>query len=678
MLADTHWKEAVNFAALREKFCIYCPRPYTSAVHPSLSNLNPEQRKAALHKNGPLLILAGAGAGKTKTVTERIVELVRSGVPPHSILAITFTNKAAKEMRERVRHALKSDQSLGLSFGEEPFMSTFHSLGVFLLRQEGKVLGLPRHFTIADRQDALRMIKESLKDLGFDPKQYEPGKILSVISKQKGEMVSVEDYRDKWGGGTGFGAMIAKIWSGYERTLVKEKALDFDDLLLKTYKLLREYPDVLAKYQDTWRYIHIDEYQDTNGVQYGIVKLLAAKHQNLCVVGDIDQNIYSWRGANIQNILSFEEDYPEATVITLEENYRSTQTILSLANAVIAKNTMRREKRLFTRKEGGEKLALFAAHTETEEAHFVAHKSKELIASGVSPSEIAVLYRANFQSRVLEEAFMHHDVPYQLLGTKFFDRKEIKDVLSYIRAALNPDSVSDLKRIINTPARGIGKVTILKLFETGPEGLPVPAQAKVAGFYRILEAIRGKALEVKPSELVKFVIEQSGLAAELSGGGEEDVMRLENMQELATLAHKYDHLPYGEGLEKLLEDAALQSDQDELEKPQEAVKLMTVHAAKGLEFDHVFITGLEEDLFPHAPMGRETKTVEQAEEERRLFYVAVTRARKKLFLCYASVRTIYGAQMVAVPSRFLSDVDEELIEDEKGFEHREKIIYLDL
>jgi len=645
---------------------------------PHLSGLNEKQKEAVLQKDGPILIIAGAGAGKTKTLAHRILHLIKDGVHPENILAITFTNKAAKEMRDRVEKIISTDKSLNfpMSYNFKPFISTFHSLGVHILKENSHLVGLIRNFTIMDRSDSSKLIKECLKNLDIDPKQFEPNKILNIISREKGDLTSMESYSADAEDGYTLKSVTAKVWPLYEQKLAKEKALDFDDLLLKTYTILKNHKNVLEKYQNIWKYIHIDEYQDTNKVQYMTAKLLAEKNRNICVVGDIDQSIYSWRGADIQNILSFEEDYPEAKVILLEENYRSTQTILAVANEVIKNNKLRRDKNLFTKNDVGEKVSFLKALNEIEEARFIARKSQELIEKGTKPREIAVLYRANFQSRVLEEAFLTENVPYQVLGTKFFDRKEVKDILSFLRASLNPESLSDLKRIINIPARGIGKVTILKIFSGGKEKLPDGIKQKVNSFFNLLLKIKKETEKSKPSEVIKFIIKESGLEFELQRGNDEDKERLENMRELATLAIKYDHLAKPEGIEKLLEESALTTDQDSLEKNENAVKLMTVHASKGLEFDYVFITGLEQDLFPHQGMGTEAKTPEEMEEERRLFYVALTRARIKLFLTYAEMRTIYGSQQMNLPSIFLGEFDNDYLEEE-NFEYREKIVYLE-
>lgn len=630
------------------------------------SQLNSAQQRAVHTLKGPLLILAGAGAGKTKTLVERIVEITKQGTSPSKILAITFTNKAAHEMRDRVYKRLEEDSSLNnpVSMTERPFVSTFHALGVHLIKENAQLLGLPRFFGIFDKGDGKQAIKQALKVFDLDPKQYDPGKIQSAISKEKGAGVTQQEFEERVGDDF-FGSLVAKIWKKYEDTLRKEKSLDFDDLLLYTARLLHR-DDIRAHYANVWEYIHIDEYQDTNGVQYTIAKLLSQTSKNLCVVGDIDQNIYSWRGAKIRNILDFEKDYPDAQVILLEENYRSTQTILHVANHIIKKNTFRKEKNLFTKNETGEPLSLFEGFDEVSEAEFVATQCEKIIASGTLPENIAVLYRANFQSRALEEAFLSYGVTYQLLGTKFFERKEVKDVMSYIKAGLEPENLSDIKRIINVPARGIGKVGILKIFEGKSETLPIATRAKYASFQELLKRIGECARTQKPSDTVKFVMHESGIESELKQGGEEESERLENIKELVTLASRYDEMPGVDGIEKFLTDAALQSDQDDLEKPISGVKLMTVHASKGLEFDYVFITGLEENLFPHKRMDETIATNEDDEEERRLFYVALTRARKKIFLSYAQMRTIFGSKQVNIPSEFIFDIPEDTLVREEG------------
>lgn len=630
-----------------------------------LKGLNQQQKEVVLHKDGPLLVIAGAGAGKTKTITHRILNLIKTGVAPENILAVTFTNKAAKEMKERVKDLLDKDKEINLpiSANSYPYIATFHALGVHILKENARLAGTSRHFKIFDRNDSLRAVKDAVKKTDLDPKEFEPRKILSAISKQKGNTISLEEYEENAGnlpaGGLYFQRIVASVWREYEKILKSEKAYDFDDLLFKAVILLEQNKKVLERYQNTWKYIHIDEYQDTNKVQCKLANLLSGRNGNICVVGDIDQNIYSWRGADTKNLLDFENKYKDAKILLLEENYRSTKNILSASNSIIKKNKKRKEKNLFTKNEDGEKLSLFCSLNEIEEAQFIALKSKELIESGVSPKEIAVLYRVNFQSRVLEEVFLTLDIPYQVLGIRFFERKEVKDVLSYLGAAINPESISDMKRIINVPARGIGKAAFLKIAEGRENELSARLRQKVSDFKLLLQKIVGTAMKAKPSETIKFILKESGLEETLKSKNEEDLERLENVKELVTLAMRYDDMPPQEGIEKFLEDAALASDQDELKEEKNAVRLMTVHASKGLEFEYVFISGLEDGLFPHSGFD-DTK---DDEEERRLFYVALTRAKKKVFLTYASTRTIFGLQSVNVPSEFITDIDGELIED---------------
>src|SRR3990167_643294 len=634
-------------------------------VPKSPENLNPEQKKAVTSIEGPLLILAGAGAGKTKTITERIGHLVNTGIAPSSILAITFTNKAAKEMRERIEQRFRDDKALNrpVSMFERPFISTFHSLGVHILREQSREVGIKKYFVIFDRDDSKKAIKEALLILGLDPKTHDPARLIGIISKEKGQGNNARDYSANEEGGY-FKNVVSQVWPEYEKILTRDNALDFDDLLLKTMNLLSSNTAVREYYQETWKHIHIDEYQDTNRVQYEISRLLVGKDKNICVVGDIDQNIYSWRGADIKNILDFEKDYPDAKVITLEENYRSTKNILEAANTVIEKNKIRRKKNLFTSNTSGDKIGLFQGLDEVSEAGFIALKTREIIKKGTSPEEIAVLYRANFQSRVLEEAFMSHGIPYQILGTRFFDRKEIKDIISYLRSALNPDSLSDLKRIINVPTRGIGKTTIAKIFSGNESSLTSAIQTKLVNFRELLEKIEKTSKEKKLSETISFIIKVVGLEEEWKDSGDDGVARLENAYELSNFASKYDHLPPEESVLNFLTDVALQSDQDEMNDEEKAVRLMTIHASKGLEFDTVFISGLEDGLFPHQEINKEGIAPEEAEEERRLFYVAITRARKKVFLSYAETRTLFGRRQVNMPSPFIFDIPETLIEEE--------------
>lgn len=641
-----------------------------------LHGLNDAQRNAVVTTEGPLLVLAGAGSGKTRVITHRIINLILQGVPPERILAVTFTNKAAKEMRERVMDLIHTHQS-GERATESgvPLVTTFHALGVRMLREHHEVFGLRKQFVIYDRSDSTSAIKKAMERAGQDPKQFEPRKILSIISRAKGDAVTQTDFSGS--ARTYPERVAADVWVHYEAILKEDHALDFDDLLAKTLSMLKSHPPILDEYRKRFTYVHIDEYQDTNRVQYEIARLIVGDRANLCVVGDVDQNIYSWRGADIKNILQFERHFPNAKIIMLEENYRSTQTIITASNDVIEKNVNRPLKKVFTKNHEGELISLYAAMGGQEEAEYVALTAKDLIKNGVFPSEIAILFRTNFQSRSLEEAFINYDVPYQMLGTKFFERREVKDVLSFLRFACNPDSNADLVRVINTPPRGIGKVTLLKIVEGKRAELPGKTGEKVDAFYRMIEDIATYAKEHPVHETLAFIMKHTGMEAEYKTGGEEGLERLENIRELVTLGTKYQEYGPEEAIEHLLEDSALGSDQDEMKEKEEfdAVRLMTIHSSKGLEFPYIFITGLEEGLFPHERLGDEGI---DEEEERRLFYVALTRAKKKVFLSYAHIRTIFGTQRVNAPSSFLRDIRSELLESnnptESGFE---RTIYLD-
>ncbi len=626
------------------------------------------QKKAVLKTEGPLLIVAGAGAGKTKTVVHRIAHIVEGGVAPSKILAVTFTNKAAKEMRERTI-ALLEGNTISFDRRNVPFVSTFHSLGVFLLRRFGAYDGKVKRFTILDDGDTTSLIKEALQSMGLDPKQNDPRALKSIISRCANAMQTPEDLMSE---SNPTYRLAGRVWQKYVAEKQKQSALDFDDLLLQSVEMLEKNEEVRAWCQNTWHYVHIDEYQDTNEVQYRIAKALAGERKNLCVVGDSDQSIYSWRGANIKNILEFERDYPEAEVVLLEENYRSTKNVIGAANEIIKQNVHRQEKNLYTNKQDGEPISLYGAYDEVDEARFIVERCVEQIDKGVKTDDIAVLFRANFQSRVLEEAFLSYNIPYQVLGVRFFERKEIKDVLSYIRASLNPESLVDIKRIINTPARGIGKVTVAKVFAGEKDSLPAKTLISVNKFYDLLLNIREYIESHSVSEILKFVITETKMDVELKKDGEEE--KLENLEELVTLGLRYNHYEGTEGIEKLVEEATLMSDQDTMDNNKKetlpGVKLMTVHASKGLEFNTVFVTGLEHGLFPHERGERLTGA--DAEEERRLMYVAVTRAREKLYLTYASMRTIYGMRDVRLPSEFISDIPDELLtresrDSESGF-----------
>ena len=623
------------------------------------------------------MVLAGAGAGKTRVIAERIRNIIRRGAAPESILAITFTNKAAGEMRSRVLGSLTSAE-VRLP---QPFISTFHSLGLTLIKENAKLLGYKRAPAIYDRADSLRTMKQALKSTGGD--DIEPRLALAVASRNKGEGITAGMYaeaavswRDK---------QIAEAWLKYEAALYLDGAMDFDDLLLRAVQLLQKYPEVRERCQRRWKYLHVDEYQDTNVIQAQIAELLVGPEKNICVVGDIDQTIYGWRGAQIENMLLFEKKYG-GEVVVLEENYRSTKTILSAANSLIGNNTNRPEKNLFTKNADGEPLSLYVAGDGGDEALFVARKIQELIKAGLTssgevrpakPHDFAVLYRANFQSRAVEEKLLDAGVPYQVLGTRFFERKEVKDVLSFVRAAMSENS-ADVGRIVDTLA-GIGKVTKLKILSGQEAMLTGKTRERVAAMRRLLIKIRADAIAVPPSKLIRAVITESGIEKTLKDDKLEGAERLENLAELVSLATRYDGFAVPEGLEKFLESAALASDQDELKEDKNQVRLMTVHAAKGLEFPYVFIIGLEEGLFPYDPPAGGQGTSDdkgKLEEERRLMYVALTRAQKKVFLSYAMMRTIFGNTDVRTNSQFLDELPAELIVAESP-ERLGKTIYLD-
>jgi len=632
-----------------------------------IAKLNPQQRKAVESIEGPLLVLAGAGAGKTRVIAERIRAIILRGAQPESILAITFTNKAAGEMRKRIQGETLAQSSPRFRLVNTPFVSTFHSLGLTLIKENSKLLGYKRTPAIYDRADSLRTMKQALKGAGGE--DIEPRLALAVASRNKGEGITAGVYAEaavSWRE-----KKIAEAWILYEAALREDGAMDFDDLLLRAVQLLEKYPQVRERCHKRWRYLHVDEYQDTNVIQARLAELLVGPEKNICVVGDIDQTIYGWRGAQIENMLLFEKKYGAALVV-LEENYRSTKAILSAANSLILNNTNRPEKNLFTKNADGEPISLYIAGDGGDEALFVARKIQELLDGGKKAQDFAVLYRANFQSRAVEEKLLDAGVPYQVLGTRFFERKEVKDVLSFVRAAVSENS-ADIGRVIDT-LPGIGKVTKLKILSGQEAALTGKTRERVAAMRALLIKIRAGAATALPSKLIRAVIAQSGIEKMLKEDKLEGAERLENLAELVSLATRYDALPAPEGLEKFLESAALASDQDELKEEKNQVRLMTVHAAKGLEFPYVFIIGLEEGLFPYEREDDNKK--DSLEEERRLMYVALTRAQKKLYLSYAMMRTIFGNTDVRTNSQFLDELPAELIVAESP-ERLGKTIYLD-
>ena len=637
---------------------------------PILSSLNERQKEAVLCKDGPLLIVAGAGSGKTKTIAHRIAYLISEGVAPERILAVTFTNKAAEEMRERITKLLK-DEKMHVEPERMPFMGTFHALGAHIVREDGTAIGIPRHFSILDEEDSRAVVKGLIEEFELDPESFAPARVRAGISRLKNELVSPEALAQE-SGGSFYEERLARIYAAYEERLARIRALDFDDLLLKPLELFNRAPEVRERWQKKWSHIHIDEYQDTNRAQYTLSRLLAEQSGNIAVVGDIDQAIYSWRGADWRNILQFELDWPNVKVITLEDNYRSTRIILEAANAVIVNNKSRKEKNLRATKGKGEPVTLTILEDERQEAMLIAEYVNTLKIDGVTPDSIAVLFRTNAQSRAIEEAFLKKNIPYHLIaGVKFYERKEVKDVLAYLKLALNPSDALSLKRAINTPVRGIGKTTMLKYITLlnfsaknfdgqGKKELSEKETAKIKIFEDLMMDLRKEISENPASKALLAVIKKAGFDAHYKANKLE-IDRLENIAELVSVAKKFDHAAAGqppEGIARLLAEAALATKETEIEKKENGeVILLTAHAAKGLEFDVVIIAGMEEGLFPHAL----SQTRDEIEEERRLFYVALTRAREKILITLARHRMLYGDILFNDPSRFLGEIPEHLI-----------------
>lgn len=639
-----------------------------------IDGLNPMQREAVAHTNGPLLIMAGAGSGKTKVLTCRIAYLLEQGVAPYNILAITFTNKAAAEMKERV-HAIVGEQS------KDIWLSTFHAFCAKLLRMEiSGMAGYKSNFVIYDTSDTQSLIKSCLKQLNLDDKQFQPSSVLSTISNAKN---ALQDEREFTTVASNFHEQkIAEIYQLYQQKLRTNNALDFDDLLMLSVRLLQNNEEVLAKYQRKFHYIMIDEYQDTNRAQYLLARMLADKHRNLCVVGDADQSIYGWRGADIRNILDFEKDYPETKIIKLEQNYRSTQVILDAANAVIEHNSSRRPKELWTQNPEGDLITHYLAHHERDEAQFIADTITKLnTVHRTSYGDIAVLYRTNTQSRAIEEAFMQSGIPYVIVGgLKFYDRKEIKDILAYLRVIFNPaDSVS-LLRIINVPRRGLGDTTIgrltayaaehnMTLFDvvSNPDlvpGLTARSKGPLEFLAELLFKLMSQVQTLSVVELVNKVMHDSGYVEELQKSTDpQDENRLDNLKEFLSVAKDFAKGDGEETLEKFLEQVALVADIDNAEITEARLTLMTLHSAKGLEFPVVFMAGMEEGLFPHS---RTLMNEEEIEEERRICYVGITRARRKLYMTNARMRTIYGRTQMFPLSRFMSEIPTAMIEKYSG------------
>ncbi|GEP23817.1 DNA helicase PcrA [Lentilactobacillus diolivorans] len=638
-----------------------------------LEGLNKDQKDAVIHTEGPVLIMAGAGSGKTRVLTHRVAYIIEHNhVMPWNILAITFTNKAAREMRERVSKLLGEG-------GNDVWVSTFHALCVRILRRYIDVLGYNRAFTIADTSEQRTLVKRVLRELNIDPKKFDPRSILGSISNAKNDLLTPKAFRQK--AVSAFDKIVADVYDRYQSELKQNQSLDFDDLIMVTIELFDSHPDVLAYYQDKFHYIHVDEYQDTNEAQYRLVNTLAQKNRNICVVGDADQSIYGWRGANMQNILDFKKDYADAHVTLLEQNYRSTKTVLAAANSVIAHNDNRADKNLWTENEQGEQISYYRGQTENDEARYVVAKIQEEMAKAKRDyGSFAILYRTNAQSRVIEETLLKSNIPYTMVGGhKFYDRKEIRDALSYLTLLGNPDDSMSFERVINEPKRGVGQASIerLRVFANDhgwslleaaknidlANEISTRAKNSIGGFEQMVSLIAAKLDTMSITEIAQEILDQSGYLSTLKASKSlESQSRLENLEEFISVTQKYDSENQGEtgqqNLVNFLSDLALVSDQDDLEDDNAQVTLMTLHAAKGLEFPVVFIMGMEEGLFP---LSRAAQDESELQEERRLAYVGITRAKEKLYITNAYSRMLYGRRQTNPESRFVNEIKPELL-----------------
>ncbi len=632
----------------------------------NLDSLNKEQLKAVTSIDGPLLVLAGAGSGKTRVLTNRIAYMIEQGINPYNILAITFTNKAAGEMKERIINLI-GDVAKSMQ------ISTFHSFGLKILRENHQVIGYDKNITLLDSEDVLSVIKKILKSYNLDPKSYSPKAIRNKISSCKNELIDPKKY--EMYAVSDYEKIVLEIYIEYEKILKKNNSVDFDDLLILPIKIFKESKDVLNKYQERFKYVLVDEYQDINEAQYLLTKMISDKYKNICVVGDNDQAIYSFRGANFKNILNFEKDYTNALTIKLEENYRSTTNILEAANSVIRNNKNRKDKNLISVKGRGDNLTYYRGHNEADEVNYVIEEIKKLTNSGTSFDDIVILYRTNAQSHNFEEGLLKENIPYRMVGSiHFYGRREIKDLLAYLRLIYNEKDNVSLLRIINTPKRGIGDKTIDNLIKKADQ-LGVSIYEAIDGgkeliFKNLIEDLKRISEEVTLTELVDKVLESSLLKEELENEKtlEADI-RLENLEEFKSITRSFEEREGVVSLEEFLLEISLVSDISDYQNEPNRVNLMTVHSVKGLEFDYVFIVGLEEGIFPHINSIMDNMEVE---EERRLFYVALTRARKKIYLINTRMRILYGKDQVNQPSRFISEIDEnyldkdELVSEKKG------------
>lgn len=618
-----------------------------------INGLNKEQKEAVEHINGPCLVLAGAGSGKTKVLTTRIANLINQGVDFRNILAITFTNKAAKEMRSRVDNIVEENYA---------FVGTFHSLGVRIIRENYEVLGLSNNFTIIDSDDALSIIKKLLKDFNLNIKEYSPSYIRNKISFIKNEMLSqgeIEKYFN-----TDFDKVVVQIYEEYLNVLRRNNAVDFDDLLLMPVKLFNNHKDILEEYQERYKYILVDEYQDTNEVQYKLIKLLGEKYKNVFVVGDVNQSIYGFRWSNYRNILNFEKDYKDALIITLNQNYRSTNTILSAANSVIKNNESKKEVHLYSELGDGVKINYKRAMDDKEEIKYVVKEIKKLLNDGYEYKDIAILYRTNAQARAIEDGILKENWPYKVVGSYYFyKRKEIKDLICYLRLIANPSDDISLKRVINYPKRGIGNKSIEEI-ELIANSLNTSMfdclmKPKEIEFKNLIENLQEKAKDLDLTELIDLVLNETGIKKELENDNSlENQIRIDNLMEFRSITENYQNETGSVSLEDFLEDISLVSDSADHSEDDNTIYLMTIHAAKGLEFKVVFLIGMEEGIMPHS-MSLETK--EDLEEERRLCYVAITRAKEKLYITNAKKRMLYGNIVSNIPSRFINEIDDELL-----------------
>ena len=623
-----------------------------------IDSLNDRQKEAVVNTDGPMLILAGAGSGKTKVLTTKVAYLIEEkNIDPNNILAITFTNKAAKEMKERI-FKLEGNSAFYIQ------ISTFHSFGLKILKENCELLGYEKNFTILDSDDSLSIIKKIMKELNIDANKYNPKAIKNVISNNKNEIIDPEKYSLYVN--TDFDEIALEVYRKYEKSLKINNAVDFDDLLILPLKLFNNNPGVLQKYQEKYKYVFIDEYQDTNEPQYILSKMISAKYKNITVVGDADQAIFTWRGANYKNILNFEKDYKDAKVVLLEENYRSTKTILNAANNVIKNNKVRKEKNLWTQNEEGSKITYYKAFDEKDESNFVVNEIKKLMEKGVNPKDICVLYRANAQSRTVEEAFLTSNISYNIVGSyAFYNRKEIKDLIAYLKLIYNNKDDVSLLRVINYPKRGIGNKAIenlaIKSNVLDKSLYEVIDSGKELEFKNMIEEIKKEESHLTLTELIDMVLDKSGMKKSLEDEKSiEADIRLENLEEFKSIAKAMEINEGIVSLEELLDKLALVSDVSEQKNDNEdKVTLMTMHAVKGLEYDYVFVVGVEEGLFPHS---NSLESNDELEEERRLCYVAITRAKKKLYLINARSRILYGKVSSNVPSRFINEISDEYIE----------------